>query len=300
MTLKELNIFYRLCDNTHLSLVAKELGLTQSALSLSIKSLENKLSVKLFDRIGKKLLLNDKGREFREKTYTHFLNLMDAQHLFMVDKISGKLNIAFSKTIGEFIMPQILYDFLVKFPHVKIKKDIQNSKNIVEMVKNGIIDIGLIESECSDSAIIKEKIGRDDLKIITSDKSLENRTVYIDELFSKRWILREKGSGTRDIFLDTLGVIAKNLEIFMEFNEFEEAKTLLCNNADTITCISKFVVEKELQRGELFEVKLKNLPIQRNLYLIHHKNKYKSRLFREFTKHLDEVIPIPTRNPKFK
>jgi DNA-binding transcriptional LysR family regulator len=292
MTLKELNIFYRLCDNTHLSLVANELGLTQSALSLSIKSLESKLGVQLFDRIGKKLILNDKGKEFRAKTHTHFLNLMDAKHLFMIDKISGKLNIAFSKTIGEFIMPQILYDFLVKFPHVKIKKDIQNSKNIIEMVKNGVIDAGLIESECDDKAITKEKIGKDDLKIITSDKNLKDKTVYIDELFSKRWILREKGSGTRDIFLNTLGIIAKNLDVFMEFNEFEEAKTLLCNNPETITCISRFVVEKELQRGELFEVKLKNLPIQRNLYLIYHKNKYKSRLFREFRKHLDEVTKL--------
>jgi len=292
MTLKELNIFYRLCENTHISLLAKEMGLTQSALSLSIKSLENKLGIQLFDRIGKKLILNDKGREFREKTYMHFLNLKDAGNLFMVDKISGKLNIAFSKTIGEFVMPQILYNFLDKFPHILIEKDIQNSTNIIQMVKNGVIDAGLIESEFDDSVIIKEKIGEDELKVITSDKNLANQSVYIDELFSKRWILREEGSGTRDMFLNALGIIAKNLKIFMEFREFEEAKTLLCNNTDAITCISKFVVEKELQRGELFEVNLKNLPIRRNLYFIYHKNKYKSRLFREFRKSLDEIIKL--------
>jgi len=292
MTLKELNIFYRLYEDAHLSKLAKELGLTQSSLSISLKSLENKLGVQLFDRIGKKLMLNDKGREFREKTYVHFLNLNDAENLFMVDKISGKLNVAFSKTIGEFVIPQILYDFLVKFPHVKIEKDIRNSTTIIEMVKNGVIDCGLIESECDDQMIIKEKIGEDHLKIVTSDENLTNKTVYIDELFSKRWILREEGSGTRKIFLNTLGIIAKNLKIFMEFREFEEAKTLLCNKPDTITCVSKFVVEKELQRGELFEVKLKNLSIQRNFYLIYHKNKYRSRLFREFRKHLDEITKL--------
>ncbi len=290
MTLKELNIFYRLSDSTHISLLAKELKLTQSALSLSIKSLEKKLGVNLFDRIGKKLILNDKGREFKAKTYTHFLNLKDAEHLFMIDKISGKLNLAFSKTIGEFIIPQILYNFLVKFPQVKINKDIQNSTNIIEMVKNGDIDAGLIESECDESQIIKQKIGVDYLKVVTSDKKLANKSLYIDELFSKKWILREKGSGTREIFLNSLGDIAKEMKIFMEFSEFEEAKTLLCNNKDTITCISKSVVEKEIQRGELFEVKLKNLSIKRDFYLIYHKNKYQSSLFKKFKTY---ILPIP-------
>jgi len=284
MTLKELNVFYRLSESEHISSLAKELNLTQSALSLSIKSLENKLGVKLFDRIGKRLILNDNGREFKSKTYEHFLKLKDAQNLFTKNRISGELNIAFSKTLGEFVMPQTIFDFLVKFPHVKINRDIQNSANIIRLVKNGGIDIGFIESDCSESMIIKEKIGQDKLEIVTSDINLKNRAFYIDELFEKRWILREKGSGTREIFLNTLGKLSKEIEIFMEFSEFEEAKTLLCNNHDVITCISKYVVKKELQRGELFQIKLKNLQIERNFYLIYHKNKYKSRLFNEFRK----------------
>ncbi|MFK5881664.1 MAG: LysR family transcriptional regulator [Sulfurospirillum sp.] len=282
MTLKELNIFYKLSDNTHISSLAKELNLTQSALSLSIKSLEKKLDTKLFDRIGKKLLLNDRGREFKEKTYEHFLNLKDAEELFVKDKISGQLNIALSKTIGEFIMPQIIYNFLVKFPHVKINRDIQNSANIIKLIKNGSIDMGFIESDYIEPQIVKETIGEDNPVIVTSNKKLKNREFYIDELFEKKWILREKGSGTREIFLNALGNFSKDIKIFMEFSEFEEAKTLLCNNANVITCISKRAVEKELQRGELFELKLKNIEIKRDFYLIYHKNKHQSRLFREF------------------
>ncbi len=282
MTLKELNIFYKLSENTNISLLAKELKLTQSALSLSVKSLESKLGVKLFDRIGKRLILNDNGREFKSKTHDSFLKLKDSQNLFSKNKISGELNIAFSKTLGEFIMPQNIFDFLVKFPHVKINKDIQNSTNIIHLVKTGEIDMGFIESDCNENMITKEKIGQDRLEIVTSDANFKNRDFYIDELFKKKWILREKGSGTREIFLDALGDLSKEIDIFMEFSEFEEAKTLLCNNPDVMTCISEYVVSKELQSGELFKIKLKNLKIKRDFFMIYHKNKYESKLFSEF------------------
>lgn len=284
MTLKELNIFYQLCENTHISNLAVKINITQSAISLAIKSLENKIGEQLFDRIGKKLILNERGRLFREKTYSPFIALKDAENFFKKNKISGILNIASSKTIGDFVAPQIIFDFLNSHSHVSINKDIQNSSNIINLVKNGKIDMGFIELECVEPDIIKKEISKDELIVVSSDKKLANKHFYIDELFSKKWILREKGSGTREIFLETLDLISKDLEIFMEFSEFEEVKTLLSKNTETITCLSKFAVEKELKRGELFEVKLKNLTIERKFYLIYHKNKYKSKLFTEFEK----------------
>jgi DNA-binding transcriptional LysR family regulator len=284
MTLKELNIFYHLCENSHVSNLAQSLNLTQSAISLAIKSLENKIGEPLFDRIGKKLILNEKGKLFKEKTHSHFLALYDAQNFFKNNKISGVLNIASSKTIGSFITPQIVFDFLNAHTHVLINKDIQNSSNIIQLVKQGKIDIGFIESECDEPDVIKETIGKDELIIVSADKKLSNKNFYIDELFLKKWILREIGSGTREIFLNALDLISKDLPIFMEFSEFEEAKTILTKNLETITCLSKVVVEKELKSEELFEVKLNNLSIERKFYLIYHKNKYKSKLFTEFVK----------------
>jgi len=150
------------------------------------------------------------------------------------------------------------------------------------MVKNAIIDVGFIESTCDDPDIIKEAIGNDELIVVTSDKSLANKTVYVDELFSKKWILREKGSGTREVFLEALGDIAQNIKLCMEFSEFEEAKILLLSYPQAMTCVSRVVVEKELERGELFEVRLKNLSFKRTFHLIYHKNKYPSKLFSEF------------------
>ena len=286
MTFKELELFFALSENPNVSEVAKEKGLSQSAVSLAIKSLEEDLGEKLFDRIGKKLVLNERGRIFKEKTLNHFLALKDSKEFFKKEKISGNLKIQASKTIGTFIIPQIIFDFLENYPNVKIYKETQNSKEIIKNIKEGKIDIGFIEREIDDKDIIKEKIGEDELIVVSSEK-YENE-VFIDTLKNKKWLLREEGSGTRDMFLNALGEY-KDLNIFMEFSGFLEIKELL-KNKDTITCISKYAVIDELKAKKLFEVKLKNFKFKRNFYMIYHKNKYHSKLFDEFRKFVKKEI----------
>ncbi len=282
MTLKELELFFKLSENPHVSQLAKELGISQSAVSLAIKSLENKLTEPLFDRIGKKLILNERGRSFKDKSYKHFLILKDLENLFKEDKFFGVLKIASSKTIGNFIMPQLIFDFLLKYPNIKIEKDIKNSLKIIDFVKAGQIDIGFIEMDYKESDLFMEEMVEDNLIIVSSDKNLSQKSYYIDQLFLKKWIMREKGSGTRQMFLDILSKLNIKLDIFMEFTEFEEMKTVLLKNKDTITCVSRYVVESELERKELFEVKLINFELKRKFFCIYNKNKYKSILFKAF------------------
>ena len=293
MTLRELELFYYLAENPHISQLSKKIDISQSAISLAIKSLEKKLTEPLFDRIGKKLILNEKGRAFKEETYKHYLALKDAQNIFTTNKISGILKIGSSKTIGAFIMPQIIFDFISKNSNIKIEKEISNSSKIVKRVLEGDIDIGFIESSLNEVNLVKEKIGKDSLIIVSGDKNLADKELYIDQLFSKKWLLREEGSGTREVFLERLGNLAKEINVYMEFSGFVEIKGLLVKNFDAITCISRFSVEKELQKGELFEVKLKNLSFERELFVVYHKNKYKSKffkIFKEFSKEYFSLI----------
>ena len=271
-----------MAENPHISQLSKKIDISQSAISLAIKSLEKKLTEPLFDRIGKKLILNERGRLFKEETYKHYLALKDAQNIFTTNKLSGILKVASSRTLGAFIMPQIVFDFLSKNSNIKIEKEISNSSKIVKNVLAGDIDIGFIETSINEINLIKEKIGKDTLIIVSGDKNLANKEFYIDQLFSKKWLLREEGSGTREVFLKRLGNLAKEINIYMEFSGFVEIKGLLSKNFDAITCISRFSVEKELQRGELFEVKLKNISFERELFVVYHKNKYQSKLFKIF------------------
>lgn len=280
MTLKELSFFYKLCENPQVTQVASELNISQSAISLAIKSLENSLNEQLFDRIGKKLILNEKGKYFKEKTLPSYLALMDASTIFQENKLAGNIKIAASKTISNYIMPNIYYDFLSKYKDVKLDILTINSSNIIDKILKSELDIGLIEVDTQNSSLIKEKLADDELIVVSSDEK-HPQIAFIDAI-KKRWILREIGSGTREIFMNKIGEIAKELDIFMQLQDFEEIKTIVLNNKNTVTSLSKVIVQKELDEKRLFQIKLKNLELKREFYLVYHKEKSKNLLFKTF------------------
>ena len=290
MSFKELELFYYLCEDPHISQLSKKISMSQSAISLALKSLETSLGEPLFDRIGKKLILNERGRVFKEQTYKHFLSLVDAEHIFKTDKVAGKLRIGSSKTIGSFVTPQIVYDFLQTYSDSSIDKIIDNSFNIITKVLNGEIDIGFIEMSCSEPEIIKEPLVQDELIIVTSNKALSQDSYYIDQLYQYKWLMREKGSGIRKLFFETFGPIYKDMNIVMEFAELDEAKILLRNNPDMISCLSRFAVSTEMQDQQLYQVRLKNVKMDRILYLIYNKNKHQSIFFKTFKTYVQEAF----------
>ena len=280
MTLKELNFFYKLSDNPQVTQVAQELKISQSAISLAIKSLENKLEEQLFDRVGKKLILNERGRYFKEKTLPHYLAIIDSQKLFQKNKLAGNMKIASSKTISNYLMPDIYYEFLSTYTDVKFDISTINSSKIIENILKSNLDIGLIEIDINNSNLIKQKLCDDELIIVTSDENTP-KIAFIDTI-NKKWILRETGSGTREVFINSLGKYANDVNIFMELQDFEEIKTILIDNKDTITAISKNAVKKELESKKLFQIKLKNFEFKREFHIVYHKDKSTNLLFQTF------------------
>lgn len=282
MTLKQLEYFYHLCGEPHIINTARKLGVSQPAISLSIKALEEELQEQLFSRIGKKLVLNERGRLFKDQTYQHFVALKDARSMFHWDSLAGKLSIAASKTFNTYLLPGILFDFQLQFPKVNIKKISDNSTHILNGVREGKYDAGFVESCFDDPYLIKEKIGEDELIVVTGDSLLASKKRYIDSVFDRHWILREAGSGTRDVFLDKLAEIGLKPDIFLELPEFDEIKNILLSNKRTLSCISRLAVHSEMERGELFEVELNNLSFTRELFVVYHKNRFKTLLFGKF------------------
>ncbi len=288
-TIKELDFFIYLSENTNVSKAAKDFKVTQSAISLAIKSLEEKLGERLFDRVGKKLILNERGRYFKKIIEPHLIALKDAQNIFSKNKMGGELKIIASKTISGYILADPIYRFLIKYPQIKIEKETANSEFIIRKLYEAKSDIGFIENEVEDMDLNCIKIAQDELIVVSSDRELAKKERYIDTLLDKKWIMREKGSGTRDFFIKKLGKLSLKLNIFLEFSEFEEIKSVL-SHKETITCISKHAVKRELKEGELFEVKIKNMDFKRNLYMLYHKNKTKTRLFEEFMEFIKQNV----------
>ena len=280
LTLRQMEIFLNVVASGHLTNVAKEMNLSQSAISMSIKEMENILGRPVFDRINKKLVLNEVGRAFYKEIDPIYKKLSDIEYEFQNSENKGMIRVGASTTIVDYLMPSIICSYMSSYPDVKITLKEGNTKEITEMIQSGQIDVGFVEGFVGGSDIIKEKIGVDELIVVTSQEELA-KPCYIDELSEKRWVLREEGSGTREVFLNYIKEKVDDLNIFFELGHTESIKSILMNR-ECLTCISKISVENELNEGKLHRVPVKNFECKRDFLMIYHKDKYHSTLFEKF------------------
>ncbi|SFZ97348.1 Transcriptional regulator, LysR family [hydrothermal vent metagenome] len=280
ITLRQMQIFLNVVKSGHLTNVAKDMSLSQSAISMSIKELENILGRPVFDRINKKLVLNEVGRAFHKEIEPLFKKLADIEYEFKNSENKGMIRVGASTTIVDYLMPPIICSYMNSYPDVKITLKEGNTKEIEALVAEGLIDIGFVEGIVSHPDIIQSKIGVDELIVVTADKKLSEE-IYIDKISKRRWVLREEGSGTREVFLNYIKDKVDNLNIFFELGHTESIKSIL-KNRECLTCISKLSVEKEIKDKTLYKVDVKNFECKRDFIMIHHKDKYHSPLFEKF------------------
>ena len=284
MTLRQMEIFLGVAHMKHLTKVAKKMDLSQSAVSMSIKELEGIIGYKLFDRINKKLVLNEKGRAFAEAISPLISKLNDIEKEFKNDENNGELLIGVSTTIADYLIPPIICQYMNSFPHVKVNLKTGNTRKIIEMIENGQVDLGFVEGNVDLTAMKQEIVGLDELIVVTGDKNLAKAQdeYYIDSLLGKQWILREEGSDTREVFLTHLGDLASQLNLFLELCHPESIKNMLIQSGKCLTCLPRISVMKELERNELYEIKIRNLKFERQFLLVYHKDKYKTSLLSKF------------------
>ncbi len=280
LTLRQLEIFLNVVKEGHLTNVAKGMGLSQSAISMAIKELEKILGNPLFDRINKKLILNEMGRAFEKEITPILKKINDIEYEFKNTANKGMVRVGASTTIVDYLMPPIICSYMNNYPDVKVALKEGNTKNIVNLIKEGELDVAFIEGVVNDSDIIKTIIGVDELIVVTTNKELEEQC-FIDTLQDKKWVLREEGSGTREVFLDYIKDKVQHLNIFLELGHTESIKSLLLNH-QCVTCISKIAVSSEIENKKLIQIPLRNFECKRNFYMIYHKDKYKSELFEKF------------------
>ncbi len=281
ITLRQIEIFLNVVSVGHLTSVSKDMGLSQSAVSMSIKELETTLGKQLFDRISKRLILNEVGRAFYEEIKPLYKKIIDVQNEFQFSPNKGIIRVGASTTIVDYMMPTIICNYMSEYPDVKISLKEGNTKAIIEMIKDGQIDIGFVEGGVSDSELAKEIIGVDELLVVSSTDKFST-PCNMNDLSDHKWVLREKGSGTREMFLEHIKDKCNNLNIFLELGHTESIKSVL-KGSDTLACLSQLAVEKDILDGTLHRANIKKFECKRDLHMIHHKDKLRSELFDKFT-----------------
>jgi len=293
MNERQLKIFYEVATKLSMTEAANSLFMTQPAISQTIKDLEKEYCVNFFDRIGKKLYLTNDGEIFLSYT-RRILNLCDEcskEIMSSKDLKTGQLRIGASTTIGIYILTDIIGKYTKENKGIDVSITIENTNNIVNLILENKIDFAYVEGPVHSDELIVEKFCDDELVVITSVEHpfAKQKTIDIKALESEKIIMREKGSGTREVFENLL--ISHNLTIrkFLELGNTEAIKKAVEASLG-ISCISKRAVQSELENKKLTAVPLQNIRISRKLSVIYHKDKNLSNLFNSFLQYSRENI----------
>ncbi len=256
------------------------LALSQSAVSAALTDLEGQLGVQLFDRVGKRLVVNEHGRLLYPRALALLEQAVEIEQLFRED--NGAIRIYASSTIGNYILPAVIARYRHDYPQLPIELSVGNSQDVMQAVLDFRVDIGFIEGPCHSTEIISEPWLEDELVVFAAPTSpLARGPVTLEQLAAAPWILRERGSGTREIVDYLLLSHLPKFEMAMELGNSEAIKHAVRHGLG-ISCLSRRVIEDQLQAGTLSEVAVPLPRLMRTLWRIHHRQKHLSNALRRF------------------
>ncbi|MBM7555417.1 selenium metabolism-associated LysR family transcriptional regulator [Halanaerobacter jeridensis] len=291
MNLRQLRIFHSVSQEKSMSATAEKLHITQPAISQTIANLEQELEVKLFERLNRRLVLTNTGQVLLDYS-TRILNLVEEAEQTIEDINNleqGTLRIGASMTIGTYLLPAIINKFHKQYPKLKIKFVIDNTAVIEKMVLENEIDLGLVEGPTPNNNIIREAFFDDHLLLICAANHhwAKQEIIKPSALKDERFIMREKGSGTREVIANTLAQYQLDYTIYHTLNNIDAIKKAVISNMG-ISILPKISIQQELENKELAVVEMEGIQFQRKFNFIYHRDKYKSQLFTKFMNYVKE------------
>ncbi|MBU6952603.1 LysR family transcriptional regulator [Hahella sp. HN01] len=276
-TLRQLEIFLAAAHFENITQAAKSLSMSQSAASDALRNLESQFNIQLFDRIGKSLQLNELGRMLRPRVEALIERARDLELDFQQHTDIGSLKVGATLSIGNYLAVRIMADFMQQHPGAKVSLEVANTTTIAGKVLNFELDVGLVEGEINHNELEVIPWRDDELKIFCApDHPLAQKKVLSDsDLVRASWILRERGSGTRQAFEWAMHGILPDLKVSIELQHTEAIKRAVEANLG-IGCLSRVTLVDAFKRGSLAPLEAPHRNFQRRFYFILHKEKYRS------------------------
>lgn len=277
-TLRQLEVFLAIAQAGNLTRAANQLNMSQSAASSALKDIESQFDILVFDRIGKRLQLNEQGRQLRPMAEALMAMAEDLEQGLLQHAIAGPLNIGATLSIGNYLAVQMVADYMAENPGSPVSLDVENTEHIVEKVLNYQLDMGMIEGEFHHPDLNVEPWRTDELAVFCHPNhplARSKQDLTVDDLLSIQWILREAGSGTRQAFDRAMHGLLPKLNIILELQHTEAIKRAVEAQLG-VGCLSLITLEDEFSRGNLVRLKTPGINLNRQLYLILHKQKHRS------------------------
>ncbi len=288
----KLKVFCTVAETKSFSKTSEIIHLTQPAVSLQIQALEEKYETKLFDRSSSTVTLTPAG-EILYKYAKEILTLYTSAEKAIGKQtglVKGSLTLGAGSNIGNYILPTLITEFRKTHPKSKIYLLVSNTKRVIELLNAGNIDLGLVEGDVSRQKMVVKKLLSDELLLIVPPEHnwAKRKEISIAELCKEPFLLREPGSGTRQMiekFLGRHGITLHDLKISAILGSTEAIKDAVENGLG-ISIISRWAARKEHRYGTLHLLNIKEEKMARDFSLIMNKNAVSSNSLEEFVSFL--------------
>jgi DNA-binding transcriptional LysR family regulator len=281
MTLEQLRIFVEVAERQHLTQAAAALALTPSAVSASIKVLEDRYGIPLFNRVGRGIETSEAGRIFLDEARRTLASARAAE--LTLSELGGlkrgSLAIHASQTIASYWLPPLLVRFGQAYPMITLSLTVDNTSNVAQAVLQGVADLGFVEGAIDEAALSVQAIAEDRLVVVVppSHPWAAGKRLTPADLRAAQWILREQGSGTRSAFesaLADIGIDPRELDVALTLPSNEAVRSAVLAGPFA-TAMSELVVAAHLEGGMLAKANF-DLPA-RDFFMLRHTVRYKSK-----------------------
>lgn len=282
-SLRQLEIFVAISRTASVSRAAEALSLSQSATSTALSELERQFDLQLFDRVGKSLRINETGLQLLPRAVELLDRAKEVEQLLQGHAGFGHMRIGATLTVGNYLATLLVARFLQDHPESRIQLQVHNTQTVVQQIANHELDLGLIEGDCHHPDIVVEPWIADELVVFAAPNHplAKQPKVSMAQLLNEPWILREKGSGTRETFDRAFHSMHAQLKIRLELEHTEAIKRAVESGLG-IGCISRLALKDAFRRGSLVPLATPTLDLSRSFYFLWHRQKYQTTSMRAF------------------
>jgi DNA-binding transcriptional LysR family regulator len=298
MDLRQLETFVEVAKLKSFSKAAEKLFITQPTVTNHIQNLEKELGTLLINRFGKKITLTDAGNLL----YKYAINIINSCEMAKFDlatyqgKIQGHLHIYSSSVPRKYVLPNIIKNFLTKYPDVSFNLSDKDSKKVVKSILDGETDFGIVGAKYPSNSLKYIELMEDKLLLITPNTPAYDKPnySYIDKnvLFRDKILFREEGSGTRDLIeskLEKAGISLGQLNVMAYIEDTETIKELVSLGVG-VSFLSEKAVSDDIKLDKYKVYYINGIDLTRKFYFVFHKNRQLSPLSETFKNFILEYI----------
>lgn len=290
LTFRQLEVFESVARLLSYTLASKELHLSQPAVSMQIKQLEENTGLPLFEQLGRKIYLTEAGREMYHYCRTIAQQVEEAEEVFELLKglKKGRLEITVATTANAFAT-RMLAKFKQQHEGVTVSLDVTNREQLLGQIADNEKDIAIMGRPPEDADLVTEPFADNPLVVVAApdhplaEKAQDESVIPLYKLQDETFVVREQGSGTRTAMQRFFDEHNLTVTSSMEMNENEAIKQAVQAGMG-LGVVSTHTIELELETNRLVILNVEDFPIMRHWYLVHRKDKRLSSVAQEFRK----------------